>query len=224
MTQDEGRELRRLASQELASLPRGIGEVHRAISSRVFRALGPSAAPIRVWHNAVADASYGVVSGGLRVVGLATPEPSPAVIGALNGLIGDRLEAEGSPLAIEMAVRRIGEPRTDRIAVFLHGLGETEYAWGSPSYGDRLFEELGITPVFVRFNTGRHISENGASLARLLEEFADASSIALIGHSMGGLVLRSACHHGGSWTRRSRTRCPWARRTWARRWSRPSTR
>ncbi len=102
-------------------------------------------------------------------------------------------------------MRRVGEPATPRLAVFLHGLGETEFAWGSPSYGERLHEDLGITPVFIRFNTGRHISENGASLAALLDEVVDdwpveVERIALIGHSMGGLVARSACHHGGDWT------------------------
>ena len=121
---------------------------------------------------------------------------------ALNGLLGDKLD---EPLAIPMAVRRVGEPATPRLAVFLHGLGETEYAWGSPSYGERLHEDLGITPVFIRFNTGRHISENGASLAALLDEVVaswpvEVEQIALIGHSMGGLVARSACHHGGDWT------------------------
>jgi pimeloyl-ACP methyl ester carboxylesterase len=129
--------------------------------------------------------------------------PSGAgVIAALNGLIGDRLEAQGSELAIPMQVRSRGEPGPD-IAVFLHGLGETEYAWGSPNYGDRL---EGWTPVFIRFNTGRHISENGASLAALLDELVaewpvEVRRIALVGHSMGGLVARGACHHGGAWTR-----------------------
>src|SRR4051794_40009151 len=105
-----------------------------------------------------------------------------------------------------MSVRRVGEPRTPDIAVFLHGLGETEYAWGRPNYGERLSEDLGYTPVFIRFNTGRHISENGASLAALLDDLVaewpvEVRRIALIGHSMGGLVARSACHRGGEWCR-----------------------
>jgi pimeloyl-ACP methyl ester carboxylesterase len=105
-----------------------------------------------------------------------------------------------------MSVRRVGEPRTGDLAVFLHGLGETEHAWGVRNYGERLTEDLGYTPVFVRFNTGRHISENGASLTALLAQLiADwpvpINRIALIGHSMGGLVARSACHHGGDWCR-----------------------
>ena len=125
-------------------------------------------------------------------------------IAALNGLFGDRLEAEGSPLAIPMAVRRIGATATPHLVVFVHGLGETEYAWGSPNYGDLLDDS---TPVFVRYNTGRHISENGASLDALLTDLVrerDVERITLIGHSMGGLVARSACHRGSAWTHRVR--------------------
>jgi pimeloyl-ACP methyl ester carboxylesterase len=53
--------------------------------------------------------------------------------------------------------------------------------------------------VEVRYNSGRHISENGLSLADLLEDLLEAwpvevEEVALIGHSMGGLVARSACH------------------------------
>jgi pimeloyl-ACP methyl ester carboxylesterase len=123
-------------------------------------------------------------------------------IAALNGLFGDRLEAEGSPLAIPMQVRRTGSTVTGHLVVFLHGLGETEHAWGSPHYGDMLDD---ATPVFIRFNTGRHISSNGATLAALLDELVrdwpvEVSRISIVGHSMGGLVARSACHHGGAWT------------------------
>ena len=105
-----------------------------------------------------------------------------------------------------MQVRRVGETITPHVVVFLHGLGETEHAWGSPNYGDLLDD---VTPVFIRFNTGRHISENGAALAALLDELVrdwpvEVERITLIGHSMGGLVARSACHHGGAWTRHVR--------------------
>src|SRR5689334_17869405 len=160
-------ELGRLTASELSGIPRGIADIHGAISGRVFRALGPAAVPVRVVHDTIARGTYGAVSGGLWLGGAAAgtairldPETprGAAVLAALNGLLGDRLEAEGSALAIQMQVRRVGDDPGPDIAVFLHGLGETEYAWGSPSYGDRL---EGWTPVFVRFNTGRHISENG---------------------------------------------------------------
>src|SRR4051812_7311869 len=103
--------LSRLAASELASFPRGIAEIHGAIAGRVFGALGPLGAPVRVVHDALARGAYGAVSGGLWLGATAAgpalrvdPE-SPrgaAVIAALNGLIGDRLEAQGSELAIPM--------------------------------------------------------------------------------------------------------------------------
>ena len=75
-----------------------------------------------------------------------------------------------------------------------------------PPYGARLRAELGYTPLYVRYNTGRHVSENGRELAILLERLVDTwpvevREIALVGHSMGGLVARSACHYasGHAW-------------------------
>jgi hypothetical protein len=139
---------------------------------------------------------------------------------AIGGLWGDRLAARRSALAIPMAVRVDGRDlalersalavafpgATVRVAVFLHGLGEADDAWqlrreGRPSYGQRLAGELGFTPVYVRYNSGLHISENGRRLAALLDSLVaewpvPVSEIALIGHSMGGLVARSACHYG----------------------------
>ena len=61
----------------------------------------------------------------------------------------------------------------------------------------------------VRYNTGLHVSENGRGLARLLDEMVEEwpcqlEELVLIGHSMGGLVARSACHYGASWTDRVR--------------------
>lgn len=149
------------------------------------------------------------------------------LIGILQGFIGDVLEADRSPLAGEMSVRVDGTPvpmaaeplaaayphASSRIVVFLHGLVETENAWrigGRPTYGERLETDLGATEVHVRFNTGRHISENGRSLHALLTELHEAwpeplTEIALVGHSMGGLVARSACHlataDDASWVR-----------------------
>jgi pimeloyl-ACP methyl ester carboxylesterase len=127
-------------------------------------------------------------------------------LGALNGAIGDRLARDGNPLALEMTVRTQGRP-TPRLAVFVHGLCETDDAWSirKPSYGERLYEDLGYTPVYLRYNSGLHISDNGRQLAEKLDEVVRdwptaVEEIALVGHSMGGLVARSACHHGGDWT------------------------
>ena len=67
--QAEASELSRLASEELSALPRGIGDIHSAVSGRVFRALGPSAAPIHLFHAAITRGVYESVRGGLRLTG-----------------------------------------------------------------------------------------------------------------------------------------------------------
>lgn len=135
-----------------------------------------------------------------------------------NGLWGDRLERDHAPLAIPTAVRvEASDVPTDtsslaeafptatgHLVLFVHGLVEDETCWQRPhehlqgGYGDRL-RGSGLTPVDIRYNTGLRISENGRRLARLVDELAEAwpvpvESISFVGHSMGGLVARSACH------------------------------
>ena len=96
----------------------------------------------------------------------------------------------------------------------MHGLSLSELSWsrkGAPCIGGRLEEELGCTPLYLRYNTGRHISTNGQELAELLGQLCEAwpvpvESLSLIGHSMGGLVIRSACWYAekaqSSWLQR----------------------
>lgn len=153
-----------------------------------------------------------------------SPVGAPA-LGALNGAFGDALEREANPLAVRMAVRENGRAvRMDsvevarafpdasrRVAIFTHGLCETEASWrlgaerhyGGPGiwHGSRLKADLGFTPVTVRVNTGLHVSENGRRLCALLEQLhacwpQPIEEILLAGHSMGGLINRSACHYG----------------------------
>jgi pimeloyl-ACP methyl ester carboxylesterase len=102
------------------------------------------------------------------------------------------------------------EDATPKVCVFVHGLASTEWLWslsseqhyGHPgvTFGTRLRDDLGYTPIYVRYNSGLHVSENGKRLAELLTEVLDAyptriEEIALVGHSMGGLVARSAAHY-----------------------------
>jgi pimeloyl-ACP methyl ester carboxylesterase len=216
---DELRALTRLTFEELGLATGGIGQIHQAIADRAFGAAG-SGTP-RAIHDAIAGAVYGGLRAGSRLVGATashavsgTISDSPrgaVVLAVLNGLRGDVLEREGSELACPMEFRVDGLPvspadlaASPRVVVFIHGLFETEHAWGRESYGARLARDLDVTPLYVRFNTGRHISDNGRSLAALLDELVachEVSAIALVGHSLGGLVARSACHAGGDWTR-----------------------
>lgn len=122
------------------------------------------------------------------------------VIGALNGVVGDYLVRTKNGLAFEMAFTS-DPPRVKTFALFVHGLMATEGCWSlfGMSYPDALEKDLGIPPAFVRYNSGRHISENGRDLHRLLEALVEArgdelEEIILVGHSMGGLVIRSATH------------------------------
>lgn len=145
------------------------------------------------------------------------------VVAALNGIYGDELTDRGNGFALTMQIRRKGKPveldadgiaaafpqATGRIAVFVHGWCMTERSWwrrprdgqSVGPYGARLHSDLGFTPVYVRYNTGLHISDNGKSLAALLDQLqalwpVPVEEIALVGHSMGGLAARSACHYG----------------------------
>lgn len=117
---------------------------------------------------------------------------------AVNGVIGDRLVATNNRLAIPMQ-RVPAEAQNDHphLVLFVHGLCMNEQGWAGNAHqafksaldGHRMRVE------YLRYNTGRHISENGASLAALLAEIVrteNPQSISLVGHSMGGLVIRSA--------------------------------
>lgn len=145
-------------------------------------------------------------------------------ISVLNGMIGDYLHERRNGLAIAMAFYHRNRPLpltteslhqahanpTAKLCILLHGLGCNEGIWtfreGAPgagglSYGALLQQELGYTPFYLRYNTGLPVAENGKGVAVLLDELlacypARVTEIVLIGHSMGGLVLRSACHYG----------------------------
>ncbi len=135
----------------------------------------------------------------------------PAVI---NGAIGDKLAERGDRLAIQMSLREDGRDVAPaelgeiagHVAVFVHGLMADDAYWTRPfgdyeGLGPRLARERGLTPLYLRYNSGLHVSQNGRLLARLLEELVEAhpgiDRLTLAGHSMGGLVARSAGHYGG---------------------------
>jgi hypothetical protein len=146
-----------------------------------------------------------------------------------NGTHGDLLADVAPSLALTATVRAGGrdvplEPAALRAAfpgaratvvVLLHGLTEDERAWcfrsvrhhGRPgvSFATRLEEDLPCTAVLVRYPTGLRVSDNGRAVARLLADLVDAwpvplRDLVLVGHSMGGLVARSALHAAGGGT------------------------
>lgn len=126
-----------------------------------------------------------------------------------------QIRDHGKPVAMNAdAIASAFPNATGRVVVFVHGWCLTVGWWRSPResqresddetvqpYGALLRSELGFTPVYLRYNTGLHISDNGKALAALIQQLkalwpVPVEEIALVGHSMGGLVVRSACHYG----------------------------
>lgn len=147
-----------------------------------------------------------------------------ALVAVLNGVLGDYLVATGNPLAIDMQVRQnaqtlmldraaLGErfPHAGgKLLLMLHGLCMTDRQWlrDERDYGAMLAAELGYTPLYLVYNSGRNIHDNGRALCEQLQRLVDAwpapiSELSILAHSMGGLVSRSALHYaqagGYSW-------------------------
>jgi hypothetical protein len=139
-----------------------------------------------------------------------------AVIAVLNGVMGDRLQASANPLATLMSLRwqgRVISPLalpqanevTGKILIVIHGLCMNDLQWTSQASGEpvnhatAIEHALGYSPVYLRYNTGLHVSQNGHELASQLEALLAAwpvpvTCLSLLTHSMGGLVARSAVH------------------------------
>lgn len=192
--------------------------VHDTVSNLSYQGVGaalrvPLQAGGRAFSRAAAPGSPSLADSPLGALGL----------GAANGVFGDRLARDHPDLSLDLTIRDHGRAvaldrdgiaaafteATPKLAVFVHGLCGTEHTWGwrfpgaepAPTYGARLREELGYTPAYVRYNTGLHVSDNGRRLASALEQLVagwptEVEEITLLGHSMGGLVARSAAYYG----------------------------
>ncbi len=149
-----------------------------------------------------------------------------ALIAALNGLFGDHLADSNNPLAIRMALRCDGvaldlngdalaarlPAATGKILVLAHGLCMNDRQWtrNSHDHGQALARSQGFTPVYLHYNSGRHVWQNGREFADMVQQLlarwpVPLEELVIVGHSMGGLVARSACHHaaveGQPWLR-----------------------
>ena len=142
--------------------------------------------------------------------------PREAVLAALNGVMGDRLVESDNPLATPMTLRFNNEVLnwealpdkallTGKVLIVVHGLCMNDLQWTvqnegeSFNHAENLATKLGYTPVYVRYNTGLHTSQNGQTLSNQLELLSalwptPLTEISVLVHSMGGLVTRSAVH------------------------------
>lgn len=196
----------------LAGPARIVESAHDAIAAGVYAA-------IRHGAGGLLDAAASVE----RQVVERRPAPVPgrlasALHSALNAAFGDHLAAAGNRLAIEMAIHVRGMPVAldpaalrgafpdggARLCLFIHGLACDERCWEAADaarecdFGRRLQAEFAYTPLYLRYNTGLPIADNGARLALLCEALLRAwpravDELVIVGHSMGGLVALAAC-------------------------------
>lgn len=217
----------RLAVDGTVGLTLVVESMHREIARVRFVIGRPSVGPTRGLTGFVYRSIRGATrllgrayEVGLDEVGsgLVDERPTPraeAVRAALNGVVGDHLAATRNPLATEMHLRQGGRPLVlerhglstaipearRHVVVFVHGscLDDLSWARGGNDHGATLAGDVGGTPVYLRYNTGLHVSTNGRRLGAMLEELirtwpVPLERLTIIGHSMGGLVARSACH------------------------------
>ena len=185
----------------IASIPAPIGPPHarpaRGIAGMVYRSVRGVARGVG-WS---LDRALAPLADALGPA--SAPLQRAHVVAALNGVLGDRLAATGNPLAIPMALRPAtgAEVPRARIALFLHGLCMHDRQWprGAGS-AEAAVRALGYTPLYLHYNSGRAIADNGRDLSAQLDALlatwpTPPVELALVCHSMGGLVARSACEH-----------------------------
>jgi hypothetical protein len=216
----------------------GVADLVKAVHQRISRPLGmPRRGIAGFVYGSVREVAHlagGSVDAILAPLARRFPrrESSPgreAWLAALNGVVGDRLAASGNPLAIPMSLRRQGlalvleraalaaaiPAAGTQVVVLAHGLcmNDLQLRRNGHDHGAALARDLGFTPIYLHYNSGLHISTNGRDFAARLENLIDqwprpVEELAIVGHSMGGLVARSALDYavegGLAWPRRLR--------------------
>lgn len=145
------------------------------------------------------------------------PPTHDSTLAVLNGVLGDHLAATGNPLAIRMSLLREGAvielnaaalrkavpTARSRVLIQAHGLCMHPRQWmrGGQDHVAAFGHDLGYTNLHLHYNTGLHIAANGRELAGMLETLVaewpvPLEELVMVGHSMGGLVARSAIHYG----------------------------
>lgn len=150
----------------------------------------------------------------------AIPKAKEDTLAVFNGFFGDRLKESGSHLATPMGLRlrhkscdldldnlaTLIESPHKRVCILIHGIMANDHFWSfsddrSMDYGTSIKSSGDVSVLYLRYNSGQHISTNGQELRSLLDKLITSwpvqiESLNLICHSMGGLVARSACYYG----------------------------
>jgi pimeloyl-ACP methyl ester carboxylesterase len=146
------------------------------------------------------------------------------MLSILNGVMGDRLAEDASPFAIAMDIQS-GSAKfcgpllpvieaAPKLLLVIHGLCTNDLQQHAQHHGyatepgELLAARLGYFPLYLRYNSGLHVSQNGKDLSLQLEQLVERwphaiEDLSVVAHSMGGLVMRSAIHQaqqqGMSW-------------------------
>ncbi len=208
----------------------GVTDLVEAMHAGIVAPMGLAHPQKKARTTRIAGFAYNAVRGTTRVVGgaldlaLSLPRTRSkssslerdALISAMNGVVGDRLVKTNNDLAINMEFYVDGEALSltretlanvagnrKKIVILVHGLCMNDRQWWREghNHGAALADDLGFAPIYLRYNSGRHVSENGREFAELLDTLVtmwpnDIDEIAIVAHSMGGLVTRSAFHYG----------------------------
>ncbi len=220
----------RLLAEGTQSVTRLVEGVHRAVHTSVGLPTGAVAGRTRgitgLVYRSIEEATGWVGRSTERALAgweaLQGPAPDGgtaslqrlAALAALNGVMGDRLAAQGNPLATSMGLwQEDGQaldlhqpPATAQatVVLMLHGLCMHDRQWTARdaagqavNHGTAVAAALQGTALYLRYNSGLHIADNGRQLAALLQTLQQAwplpiTRLVLLTHSMGGLVARSA--------------------------------
>lgn len=202
---DDLREAVKLLVEAVTGVTSVVERMHYRIASGPAVLGKPLALPARL----ATRFAYGNVRGVTRLVGKAldvvvhqlTPllgDSAPSaerdtIVAVLNGVLGDWLARTKSPLALTMQLRR-AQPGP-KVVVLVHGssMHPGQWLFAGHDHGAALARDEGWACVHVHYNSGLPIADNGRALSALLETIDDVEEIAIVGHSMGGLVARAAC-------------------------------
>lgn len=128
------------------------------------------------------------------------------VAGAIQGVIGDKLPRSlTSPMKLIWRGAVLSESQTikrSHIVIFVHGSTDSEAGWQvnppRTSFGENLLLDFGVEPLYLRYNSGLKVSENGEALCGCVHNLVKANpairKISFVAHSMGGLVVHSAIY------------------------------
>lgn len=202
--------------RNIAGLAPIVGDSRQGPTRGITGLVYGSVRSVTKWVGAGLDMALGQLA---PLLGSADSSPRrEAVLAALNGVLGDYLLESNNPLAIQMSLRQHGRPLrleaqalaagmgnpAGKLLVLAHGLCMNDLQWsrGDHDHGAMLAQELGYTALYLHYNSGCHISTNGQKFANLLEQLVQTwpvpvTELVIVGHSMGGLVSRSACHYAG---------------------------